>query len=69
MAANVIGAATWDATTTGKLTGRIGLESSQDNLLSGSNGFRVVDTAEGSNAGSPAASATSGRRARLRPCS
>ena len=42
---------TWDATDTpGKLTGRIGLESSQDNLLSGSNGVREVDTAEGSSA-------------------
>ena len=49
LAANVIGSATWDATDTpGKLTGRIGLESSQDNLLSGSNGVREVDTAEGS---------------------
>ena len=36
--------------TTRKLTGRIGLESSQDNLLAGSDGLRVVDTAEGSNA-------------------
>jgi cell division protein FtsI (penicillin-binding protein 3) len=54
LAANVIGAATWDATDTpGKLTGRIGLESSQDNLLSGSNGVREVDTAEGSNAEIP----------------
>ncbi len=54
LAANVIGSATWDATDTpGKLTGRIGLESSQDNLLSGSNGVREVDTAEGSNAEIP----------------
>ncbi len=54
LAANVIGAATWDATDTpGKLTGRIGLESSQDNLLSGSNGVREVDTAEGSSAEIP----------------
>ncbi len=54
LAANVIGSATWDATDTpGKLTGRVGLESSQDNLLSGSNGVREVDTAEGSNAEIP----------------
>ena len=54
LAANVIGTATWDATDSpGKLTGRIGLESSQDNLLSGSNGVREVDTAEGSNAEIP----------------
>ncbi len=54
LAANVIGSATWDATDTpGKLTGRIGLESSQDNLLSGSNGVREVDTAEGSSAEIP----------------
>ena len=54
LAANVIGAATWDATDSpGKLTGRVGLESSQDNLLSGSNGVREVDTAEGSSAEIP----------------
>ncbi len=54
LAANVVGAATWDTTDSpGKLTGRIGLESSQDNLLSGSNGVREVDTAEGSNAEIP----------------
>jgi cell division protein FtsI (penicillin-binding protein 3) len=55
-AANVVGAASWSADE-GKLTGRIGLESSQDNTLAGSAGLRagsaglrVVDTAEGSNA-------------------
>jgi cell division protein FtsI (penicillin-binding protein 3) len=54
LAANVIGTATWDATDSpGKLTGRVGLESSQDNLLSGSNGVREVDTAEGSSAEIP----------------
>ncbi len=54
LAANVVGSATWDATDTpGKLTGRVGLESSQDNLLSGSNGVREVDTAEGSTAEIP----------------
>ena len=48
LASNVVGAATWDADGK-KLTGRIGLESSQENLLAGSDGLRVVDTAEGSN--------------------
>ncbi len=33
-----------------KLAGRVGLESSQDNVLAGSDGLRVVDTAEGSTA-------------------
>jgi cell division protein FtsI (penicillin-binding protein 3) len=49
LAANVIGAATWNAEER-KLTGRVGLESSQDNLLAGFEGLRVVDTAEDSNA-------------------
>jgi cell division protein FtsI (penicillin-binding protein 3) len=49
LAANVIGAATWNADER-KLTGRAGLESSQDNLLAGFEGLRVVDTAEDSNA-------------------
>jgi cell division protein FtsI (penicillin-binding protein 3) len=49
LAANVVGAATWNADER-KLTGRVGLESSQDNLLSGFEGLRVVDTAEDSNA-------------------
>jgi cell division protein FtsI (penicillin-binding protein 3) len=49
LAANVVGAATWNADAR-KLTGRVGLESSQDNALAGSEGLRVVDTAEGSNA-------------------
>jgi len=48
LASNLVGAATWDADGK-KLTGRIGLESSQENLLAGSDGLRVVDTAEGSN--------------------
>ena len=47
LAANVVGAASWNATDQ-KLTGLVGLESSQDNLLAGSDGIRVVDTAEGS---------------------
>jgi cell division protein FtsI (penicillin-binding protein 3) len=49
LAANVVGAASWNADER-KLTGRVGLESSQDNSLAGSEGLRVVDTAEGSNA-------------------
>jgi cell division protein FtsI (penicillin-binding protein 3) len=48
LASNVVGAATWDADTQ-RLAGRVGLESSQDNLLTGSDGERIVDTAEGSN--------------------
>jgi cell division protein FtsI (penicillin-binding protein 3) len=47
LAANVIGSATWGADAR-KLTGRAGLESSQDNLLSGTDGYQVVDTASGS---------------------
>jgi cell division protein FtsI (penicillin-binding protein 3) len=48
VAANVLGTATWDATTK-RLAGRVGLESSQDNLLAGFDGLQIVDTAEGSN--------------------
>jgi cell division protein FtsI (penicillin-binding protein 3) len=47
LAANVVGAASWN-TTDRKLSGLIGLESSQDNVLAGADGVRVVDTAEGS---------------------
>ena len=47
LAANIIGAATWGADAR-KLVGRVGLESSGDNVLSGTDGFQVVDTAEGS---------------------
>jgi cell division protein FtsI (penicillin-binding protein 3) len=49
LAANVVGVASWNATDQ-KLTGLMGLESSQDNLLAGQDGLRVVDTAEGSSA-------------------
>lgn len=49
LAANVVGAATWNADEE-KITGRVGLESSQDNLLAGFEGLRVVDTAEDGNA-------------------
>jgi cell division protein FtsI (penicillin-binding protein 3) len=49
LAANVVGVASWNATDR-KLTGLMGLESSQDNLLAGQDGLRVVDTAEGSSA-------------------
>jgi len=46
--ANVIGSAGWNADVKpGRLSGRIGLEFSQDNLLTGLDGLRVVDTAEG----------------------
>ncbi|MFC4943483.1 peptidoglycan D,D-transpeptidase FtsI family protein [Pseudonocardia sp. GCM10023141] len=48
LAANVIGTATWDQAA-GKLVGKVGLESSQDNLLGGSDGRREVDTVNGSN--------------------
>jgi cell division protein FtsI (penicillin-binding protein 3) len=51
LAANVIGAATWNTEEKPpKLTGRVGLESSQDNLLAGFDGLRIVDTAENSKA-------------------
>jgi cell division protein FtsI (penicillin-binding protein 3) len=47
LAANVIGAASWSADNQ-KLVGRVGLESSDDGVLAGTDGFQVVDTAEGS---------------------
>ncbi|OLL77218.1 MULTISPECIES: penicillin-binding protein 2 [unclassified Pseudonocardia] len=47
LASNIIGAATWSADAQ-KLVGRIGLESSDDGLLAGQDGFQVADTAEGS---------------------
>jgi cell division protein FtsI (penicillin-binding protein 3) len=49
LAANVVGVASWNSTDR-KLTGLMGLESSQDNVLAGQAGLRVVDTAEGSSA-------------------
>jgi cell division protein FtsI (penicillin-binding protein 3) len=49
LAANVVGVASWNSTDR-KLTGLMGLESSQDNALAGTDGLRVVDTAEGSSA-------------------
>jgi cell division protein FtsI (penicillin-binding protein 3) len=48
LAANVIGAASWDMDR-GKLRGLVGLEASQERTLAGVDGYRVVDTAEGSN--------------------
>ncbi|MCW2632411.1 MAG: penicillin-binding protein transpeptidase [Pseudonocardia sp.] len=48
LAANIIGAASWNVDES-KLHGLVGLENSRDNLLGGVDGFRVVDTAEGSN--------------------
>jgi cell division protein FtsI (penicillin-binding protein 3) len=48
-AANVVGAASWSADEK-KVIGRLGLESSLDNILAGSDGVQIVDTAEGSDA-------------------
>jgi len=48
LAANIIGAASWDMDKK-KLHGVVGLESSQENVLAGVDGYRIVDTAEGSN--------------------
>ena len=48
VAANIVGAATWQDDTA-KLTGLVGLENSEDNLLAGSAGERLVYTAEGDN--------------------
>jgi cell division protein FtsI (penicillin-binding protein 3) len=47
LASNVVGAASWNAEQR-RLTGLVGLESAQDGVLAGSDGLRVVDTAEGS---------------------
>jgi cell division protein FtsI (penicillin-binding protein 3) len=48
LASNVVGAANWRKDMTpGATHGQLGLESSQDNLLAGSNGRRVVDTIQG----------------------
>jgi cell division protein FtsI (penicillin-binding protein 3) len=48
-AANIVGAAAWRANER-KVIGQVGLESSLDNVLAGSDGVQIVDTAEGSNA-------------------
>jgi cell division protein FtsI (penicillin-binding protein 3) len=48
-AANIVGAASWGADER-KVIGRVGLESALDNTLAGSDGVRIVATAEGSNA-------------------
>ncbi|MEQ3552257.1 penicillin-binding protein 2 [Pseudonocardia nematodicida] len=47
LASNVVGAATWSADAQ-KLVGRIGLESADDDVLAGQDGFQIADTAEGS---------------------
>jgi cell division protein FtsI (penicillin-binding protein 3) len=48
LASNVVGAANWRKDMTpGATHGQLGLESSQDNLLAGRNGRRVVDTIQG----------------------
>jgi cell division protein FtsI (penicillin-binding protein 3) len=49
LAANVIGVANWRADER-KLRGLVGLETSRDSLLAGTDGRRVVDTAAGSDA-------------------
>ena len=46
LAANILGAASWNMDQH-KLHGVVGLEASQESLLAGTDGFRVVDTAEG----------------------
>ncbi len=48
LAANVIGAASWDADQR-RLKGLVGLEASRETTLAGIPGLRVVDTAEGAN--------------------
>ncbi|MGQ0575758.1 MAG: peptidoglycan D,D-transpeptidase FtsI family protein [Pseudonocardia sp.] len=45
LASSVVGMASWNADAQ-QLSGLVGLESSQDGLLAGSDGVRVVDTAE-----------------------
>ncbi len=49
VAANVVGSASWNMDRR-KIRGAIGLESALDDTLAGTDGFRVVDTAEGSDA-------------------
>jgi cell division protein FtsI (penicillin-binding protein 3) len=49
VAANVVGSASWNMDRR-KIRGSIGLESALDDTLAGRDGFRVVDTAEGSDA-------------------
>jgi cell division protein FtsI (penicillin-binding protein 3) len=46
---SVVGSASWSLDK-GRVSGNVGLESAQDRALAGSDGFRVVDTAEGSDA-------------------
>jgi cell division protein FtsI (penicillin-binding protein 3) len=46
LAANVLGAASWNMDQH-KLHGIVGLEAAEEKLLAGTDGFRVVDTAEG----------------------
>jgi cell division protein FtsI (penicillin-binding protein 3) len=49
LASNIVGAATWNAEE-GNLTGRVGLENAHDLELAGSEGLRIVETAEGGSA-------------------
>jgi cell division protein FtsI (penicillin-binding protein 3) len=48
LAANILGAATWNMDQH-KLHGVVGLEAAEESLLAGTDGYRVVDTAEGGN--------------------
>ncbi|MDN5750813.1 MAG: penicillin-binding protein 2 [Pseudonocardia sp.] len=52
LASSIVGFSRWDAGEQ-RIIGREGLESSQDNLLAGSPGLRIVDQAEGSSAEIP----------------
>ncbi|WP_433798324.1 peptidoglycan D,D-transpeptidase FtsI family protein [Actinomycetospora sp. CA-084318] len=46
---SVVGSASWSMDK-GRINGNVGLESAEDSVLAGRDGFRVVDTAEGSDA-------------------
>ncbi len=46
---SVVGSASWSMDK-GRVSGNVGLESAQDATLAGQDGFRIVDTAEGSDA-------------------
>ncbi|MBM7813543.1 peptidoglycan D,D-transpeptidase FtsI family protein [Saccharothrix algeriensis] len=73
LASNIVGAANWRKDQDPPAThGLLGLENSQDNLLAGRNGRRVVDTMQGSNVAIPGpdrsrelAAATPGRSLEL----
>ncbi|GLZ53357.1 penicillin-binding protein 2 [Actinomycetospora sp. NBRC 106378] len=46
---SVVGSASWSMDK-GRINGNVGLESAEDKVLAGQDGFRIVDTAEGSDA-------------------